>query len=144
MGVPIILSAAGDAGKGMLTLDLAMKVTGAFPMRNSFGGNVTEFGNVVIFTAEDDEAEMHRRIERLDPNNERFEYENELRVVSLPNVGGVFPVLQSVHGELTTSAEFERIYEQILQINNLKLIIFDPLASFVHADVNSDPSAVHP
>ena len=76
-------------GKGMLTLDLAMKVTGAFPMRNSFGGNVTEFGNVVIFTAEDDEAEMHRRIERLDPNNERFEYENEL-VVSLPNVGGVF------------------------------------------------------
>ena len=141
LGVPIILSAAGDAGKGMLTLDLAMKVTGAFPMRNSFGGNVTEFGNVVIFTAEDDEAEMHRRIERLDPNNERFEYENELRVVSLPNVGGVFPVLQSVHGELTTSAEFERIYEQILQINNLKLIIFDPLASFVHADVNSDPAS---
>ena len=93
-----------------------------------------------LSSAEDDEAEMHRRIERLDPNNERFEYENELRVVSLPNVGGVFPVLQSVHGELTTSAEFERIYEQILQINNLKLIIFDPLASFVHADVNSDPS----
>ena len=92
LGVPIILSAAGDAGKGMLTLDLAMKITGGFPMRNSFGGNVTEFGNVVIFTAEDDEAEMHRRIERLDPNNERFEYENELRIVSLPNVGGVFPV----------------------------------------------------
>ena len=61
--------------------------------------------------------------------------------MALPNVGGVFPVLQSVHGELTTSAEFERIYEQILQINNLKLIIFDPLASFVHADVNSDPAA---
>ena len=140
LGVPIILSAAGDAGKGMLTLDLAMKVTGGYPMRNSFGGNVTEFGNVVIFTAEDDEDEMHRRIERLDPRNERLEYENELRVVSLPNVGGVFPVLQSIHGELTTSAEFERIYEQILQINNLKLIIFDPLASFVHADVNSDPA----
>ena len=96
---------------------------------------------MVIFTAEDDEGEMHRRIERLDPNNDRFNYENELRVVSLPNVGGVFPILQSVHGELTTSSEFERIYEQILQMQNLKLIIFDPLASFVHADVNSDPSA---
>ena len=141
MGVPIILSAAGDAGKGMLTLDLAMKVASGIPMQNSFGGNVTEFGNVVIFTAEDDEGEMHRRIERLDPDDQRFHYEHELRVVSLPNVGGVFPVLQSVHGELTTSAEFERIYEQILQIANLKLIIFDPLASFVHADVNSDPAA---
>ena len=141
MGVPIILSAAGDAGKGMLTLDLAMKVASGTPMQNSFGGVVSEFGNVVVFTAEDDEAEMHRRIERLDPDNKRFHYENELRVVSLPNVGGVFPVLQSVHGELTTSEDFERIYEQILQISNLKLIIFDPLASFVHADVNSDPAS---
>ena len=141
MGVPIILSAAGDAGKGMLTLDLAMKVASGTPMQNSFGGTVSEFGNVVVFTAEDDEAEMHRRIERLDPDNKRFHYENELRVVSLPNVGGVFPVLQSVHGELTTSSEFERIYEQILQISNLKLVIFDPLASFVHADVNSDPAS---
>jgi hypothetical protein len=34
-----------------------------------------------------------------------------------------------------------RLYEQILQMNDLKLIIFDPLASFVHADVNSDPAA---
>ena len=64
-----------------------------------------------------------------------------MRIVSLPNVGGVFPILQSVHGELTTSEEFERIYEQILHMSNLKLIIFDPLASFVHADVNSDPAS---
>ena len=141
LGVPIILSAAGDAGKGMLTLDLAMKVASGKLMNASFGGNITEFGNVVIFTAEDDEGEMHRRIERLDPNNDRFNYSHELRVVSLPNVGGVFPILQNVHGELTTSSEFERIYEQILQMHNLKLIIFDPLASFVHADVNSDPAS---
>jgi len=141
LGVPIILSAAGDAGKGMLTLDLAMKVASGASMTSSFGANVTEFGNVVIFTAEDDEAEMHRRIQRLDPNNDRANYYHELRVVALPNAGGVFPILQNVHGEFTTSAEFERIYEQILQINNLKLIIFDPLASFVHADVNSDPAA---
>ena len=125
----------------MLTLDLAMKVASGIPMQKSFGGTVSEFGNVVVFTAEDDEAEMHRRIERLDPDDKRFHYDNELRIVSLPNVGGVFPILQSVHGELTTSEEFERIYEQILHMSNLKLIIFDPLASFVHADVNADPAA---
>ena len=141
LNVPIILSASGDAGKGMLTLDLGMKVASGLIGQNAFGGKVQEFGNVVIFTAEDDEGEMHRRIERLDPDGKRFYYQHELRVVSLPNFGGVFPIMQNIHGEYTTSQEFERIYEQILQISNLKLIIFDPLASFVHADVNADPAA---
>ncbi len=141
LGVPIIFSAAGDAGKGMMTLDLAMKVSSGQPMTSAFGDNITEFGNTIIFTAEDDEAEMHRRIERLDPNNSRFDYEHEIRIVSLPNVGGVFPILQETSDGYKTSVEFEKIYEQIIQMNNLKLIVFDPLASFVHADVNSDPAA---
>ena len=141
LNVPIILSASGDAGKGMLTLDLGMKVASGLPGENSFGGIVKEFGNVVIFTAEDDESEMHRRIERLDPDGKRFHYEHEIRIVSLPNFGGVFPIMQNIHGDYTTSQEFERIYEQISQISNLKLIVFDPLASFVHADVNADPAA---
>jgi hypothetical protein len=141
LGVPIIFSAAGDAGKGMMTLDLAMKVASGQPLAESFGSTIGEFGNVVIFTAEDDESEMHRRIERLDPNNLRFSYQHELRVVSLPNVGGVFPILQDTRDGYSTSDEFDKLYEQILQMNDLKLIIFDPLASFVHADVNADPAA---
>ena len=141
LGVPIIFSAAGDAGKGMMTLDLAMKVASGQPLSESFGSSIGEFGNVVIFTAEDDEAEMHRRIERLDPNNLRFTYRHELRVVSLPNVGGVFPILQDTRDGYSTSEEFNKLYEQLLQMNDLKLIIFDPLASFVHADVNADPAA---
>ena len=141
LGVPIIFSAAGDAGKGMMTLDLAMKVASGQPMSNAFGSEITEFGNAIIFTAEDDEGEMHRRIERLDEENARFNYEHELRIVSLPNVGGVFPILQETHDGYKTSVEFEKIYAQIIQMNNLKLIVFDPLASFVHADVNSDPAA---
>ena len=67
LGVPILFAAAGDAGKGMMTLDMGMKVASGKPMTNTFGGLVKEFGNVVIFTAEDDEAEMHRRVERLYP-----------------------------------------------------------------------------
>ena len=141
LGVPIIFSAAGDAGKGMMTLDLAMKVASGQPLAESFGSTIGEFGNVVVFTAEDDEAEMHRRIERLDTNNLRFNYQHELRVVSLPNVGGVFPILQETRDGYRTSDEFDKLYEQMLQMNNLKLIIFDPLASFVHADVNADPAA---
>jgi RecA-family ATPase len=90
IAVPIIFSAAGDSGKGMMTLDLAMKVSSGQPMSEAFGGHISEFGNSIIFTAEDDESEMHRRIERLDYDNNRSSYEHELRIVSLPNVGGVF------------------------------------------------------
>ena len=141
LGVPIIFSAAGDAGKGMMTLDMGMKIASGKPMTNAFGGLVREFGNVVIFTAEDDEGEMHRRIDRLDPFQERMNYAYDLKVVPLPNVGGVFPILTEVNGEFGTSQEFEKIYEQILKMKDLKLIVFDPLASFVHADVNADPAA---
>ena len=141
LGVPIIFSAAGDAGKGMMTLDMGMKIASGKPMTNAFGGLVKEFGNVVIFTAEDDEGEMHRRIDRLDPFQERMNYAYDLKVVPLPNVGGVFPILTEVNGEFSTSQEFEKIYEQILKMKDLKLIVFDPLASFVHADVNADPAA---
>lgn len=141
LGVPIIFAAAGDAGKGMMTLDLAMKVAAGKPMSNAFGGIVKEFGDVVIFTAEDDESEMHRRIERLDESGERFEYPNKLHVVPLPNVGGVFPILRESMGDYSETDEFKKIYEQIIQLENIKLIVFDPLASFVHADVNADPAA---
>ena len=141
LGVPILFAAAGDAGKGMMTLDMGMKIASGKPMTNAFGGLVKEFGNVVIFTAEDDESEMHRRVERLDPFEERHGYAHDLKIVSLPNVGGVFAVMNESGGEFGTTEEFEKIYEQILQISNLKLIVFDPLASFVHADVNADPAA---
>ena len=124
-----------------MTLDMGMKIASGKRMTNAFGGLVKEFGNVVIFTAEDDEAEMHRRVERLDPFEERQNYPYDLKIVSLPNVGGVFAVMNESGGEFGTTEEFEKIYEQILQMSNLKLIVFDPLASFVHADVNADPAA---
>ena len=141
LGVPIIFAAAGDSGKGMMTLDLAMKVAAGRPAQNAFGGMVREFGDVVIFTAEDDESEMHRRIERLDEAGLRFDYPNKLHVVPLPNVGGVFPILRDNMGDYSQTDEFKRIYDQLMQLDNLKLIVFDPLASFVHADVNADPAA---
>ena len=78
-------------------------------------------------------------IERLDESGLRFDYTNKLHVVTLPNVGGVFPILRDNMGDYSETDEFKKIYEQILQLNNLKLIVFDPLS--VHADVNADPAA---
>ena len=142
LGIPALFAAAGDSGKGLMTMDLAMKIASGKAFQSSFGGQIGEFGNTVIFTAEDDEAEVHRRISRLDPTGDRFDYEYQMRIVPLPNYGGVFPIMQQgMDKSYHSGEEFEKYYDQLLQIKDLKLIVFDPLASFVHADVNADPAA---
>ena len=141
LGVPVVFAAAGDSGKGMMTLDLAMKVASGASMQNAFGGLVAEHGDVILITAEDDKDEMHRRIARLDPHKYREHYDHKLRILPLPNLGGVFPIMQKFDHTYLMGEEFSRIYDQMLEMENLKLIIIDPLASFVHADVNADPAA---
>ena len=39
-----------------------------------------------------------------------------------------------------TTGEFTQIVRQLQQIEDLKLVVFDSLSSFVHADVNADPA----
>ncbi|HBY84674.1 MAG TPA: hypothetical protein DEO86_02250, partial [Colwellia sp.] len=59
LGVPVVFAAAGDSGKGMMTLDLAMKVSSGASMQSAFGGLVAEHGDAILLTAEDDKDEMH-------------------------------------------------------------------------------------
>lgn len=141
LGVPVVFAAAGDSGKGMMTLDLAMKVASGASMQNAFGGLVAEHGDAIILTAEDDKDEMHRRIARLDPLNYREHYDHKLRILPLPNLGGVFPIMQKFDNSYVMGDEFSRIYDQMLELDNLRLVVIDPMASFVHADVNADPAA---
>ncbi len=141
LGVTSILAAMGDTGKGMLLLDLALKVASRKDQPCGFGPLVTEHGSVVIFSAEDDMSEIHRRLERLDSQCERLKYKDRLFIVPLPNVSGSLTIIKSVSGKvIETSPEFELITKQLNKIKNLKLIVFDPLASFVHADLNTAPA----
>ena len=141
LGVTSILAAMGDTGKGMLLLDLALKVAASIDQVCGFGQLVTEHGSVVVFSAEDDTNEIHRRLERLDPKCERLKYKDRLFIVPLPNIGGSFAILKNVRGKVVEiSPEFESVMKQLSRIKDLKLIIFDPLASFIHADLNADPA----
>ena len=148
MGVVSILAAMGDTGKGMMTLDLALSVATGEPSSVSvspepmaFGGPVREFGTAVIFTAEDDLGEVHRRLQRLDPNELRLKIPERLIVVPLPNAGGPIPLVVSGKDGPEITPQFKLLRDQILRLRNLKLVVFDPLASFIHADVTSDPAA---
>ena len=136
-----ILSAQGDAGKGMLLLDLGLKVAGGkvdgMTDVSAFGNEVSAFGGVVILTAEDDKDEMHRRIEGIIAGRE---IKHPLYIVPLPNAGGPMPLVVPGRNGPEASYLWHELVAQIKEVKGIKLIVVDPLASFVMADVNADPA----
>lgn len=147
LGTAGLLVAMGDAGKGILTLDLALKV--ALPKHDNdgvldeapqaLGAEVTATGPAVILAAEDDRDEIHRRLHRLDPDSRRAGA--PLHVVPLPNAGGPVPIVKasSTDGPFVTP-EWVNLKASLAALGP-KLVVLDPLASFVHADINADPAA---
>jgi hypothetical protein len=141
-----ILAAAGDTGKGMLCLDLALKVACEYqaeilnPYPIAFGNSVMQHGKVVALLAEDDSGEIHRRLHNLDPDGKRFR-NDRLIIVPLPDAGGPVPlVVPGRNGPEATPMFFE-LREDLLSIEDLKLVIIDPMTSFIMADTTKDPIA---
>ena len=136
-----ILSAQGDAGKGMLLLDLGLKVAGGavsgLNVVEAFGNSLASHGAAIILTAEDDKDEMHRRVEGIRKGRE---LKHPLYIVPLPNAGGPMPFVVPGRSGPEASPLWHELVDQIQEISNVKLIVIDPLASFVMADVNSDPA----
>lgn len=140
MRVVTILAATGDAGKSMMLLNLALQVTSDNPLATSFGYPITQRGTAIIFTAEDDIEEVHRRLERLDPSNNRLKHPEKLIIVPLPSIGSPLSCIIKNKDGIKVSPEFLELKKQLLLIENLKLLVFDPLSSFVQADIAKDPN----
>lgn len=150
LGAAGMLAAAGGTGKGMLILDLALKVT-AMPATDgridvrpplAFGCTVAAHGHVIILSAEDNQDEIHRRIAGMDPGQVRRKASGDrLHVIPMPNAGGVSPLVVSARNGMETTPFYDEFKRQACEIDDLKLIVIDPLASFIHADINADPQA---
>ena len=137
-----LLAAMGGAGKSMLALDLALKVAGTpapewagldfnTPL-SAFGHVVQNHGPVVMFTAEDNRADVHRRIWRLGGKPPAHPF----ALIPLPSAGGPLPfVLPGGKDGPQPSPWWFEVKDQIKAMQP-KLIIFDPLASFALVDLN--------
>ena len=147
MNAVTLISAAGDAGKGLLLLDLALKVSrncgdgskneSILLPPESFGHPIIGRGKAVVIMAEDDKDEVHRRLFNLGMRGDE-----DLLAIPLPNACGPMPlVVKSTSGSELT-AEFFQLVEQIKALNPKPvLLIIDPLSSFIHTDINADPAA---
>ncbi len=96
-------------------------------------------GTAVIFTAEDDEREIHRRraaIGELAP-----EHESRLVIVPLPDAGGPLPLFRDTRKGFETTPGWDALTTELVGIRDLRLVVFDPLQAFVAAGINEDPAA---
>jgi len=147
MGAASLMAAMGGSGKGMLGLHLALQVACEYqgdllnPHPKAFGNDVLQRGTAVIFSAEDDHGEIHRRLEQIDPSSSRFASQGRLIVVPLPNTGGPSPIVVPGKNGPQATDFFLELKEQLLAINDLRLVIFDPLVNFAMVDINKDPGA---
>jgi hypothetical protein len=148
-GTPGIFAAVGDVGKSMLALRLALVVssypevatTADSPAGFSdtpcfFGQPILGRGAAVVLTAEDDADEVHRRIAGLDPSNIRLG--KPLFVVPLISTGGARAILTDGRNGPEPTPFWHELRTQLLAMPDLRLVVLDPLSSFVAADINKD------
>ena len=78
LGEPGLLPAMGGLGKSYLALDMALSiaagVAGFELPRTVLGGRIAVEGSAVMLTAEDSLNAIHRRLQRIDPDNRRLRH----------------------------------------------------------------------
>lgn len=140
LGIVAQLVAPGGTGKTMTSLQLGVSVATGQPFADLW--HVGEPGAVLMLLGEDDDMELHRRIENI--SNQMTARSEALTLL------GQNLYIKSVIGEdnLMTSADpvarevrhttfTERLILTAVQIPNLKLIVIDPASRFRGGDENA-------
>jgi len=127
---PGIIAAVGGVGKSLSMIQLALGVaTGG----NWWGKPIMQKGSSVIFAAEDDLNEVHRRIESLDPSGERFKSQYDVYVFPIPEQKEPMILLR----EEGVTSQAQELVEELKTIPNLKFVCFDPLQAFTTGNISS-------
>lgn len=147
-GVVHTLAAEGGAGKTFMCIDLGLRLAaaGGGLVTPWLGANVIpdhlQGGTVVMLTAEDDQQELHIRLDDIDPSGDlRRAAAGRFRTIPLVDVGGAFPLVAHGHGgEPAASTRWKWTLEQFDQIvedgGRIIAVIIDTLASTLHGEEN--------
>lgn len=148
LGCAGIFAATGGAGKGMLVLDLSLKVATPQPGGGMldikpmvFGHRVVASGAAVVIAAEDDWDELHRRLDRLDPEGRREHRDSRLYPIPLPSASGPMTLFTTSPEGTKTTPLWDRITAELAAIPDLRLVVFDPLACFINVSIDGDNNA---
>lgn len=147
-GVTGALVAPGGTGKSFMLMQLAAAVASGSPL---LGYEVPEPAGVLMLAAEDDREEIHRRMAAIvgsfhdrEPEPHEMEMLKELaaNLYIQPRVGEENRLtMRGPDGNVILSPLVDRIIATARQIENLKLIILDPVSRFRSGDENSSEDA---
>lgn len=142
-----VFAAPGDTGKGMLLVDLAVKVATPEPPGMdmnppmAFGHLVARRGAVVILSAEDDTDELHRRVLALHPDMAP-EAGARLHILPYPDMTGRSPTYMAGDAnKVDATQEFRDVYAEMKAIPDLALVVLDPLSAFASVDMTAASSS---
>lgn len=137
---PGLMASIGGIGKSMLALDLCLKV--AHGSGSWLGNPIVNSGSAVFLSGEDDANELHRRVHALDKEGKRFEGLNEVYALPIPSLKERIIVLGDNNSQgLHTTAQADELITALESIDNLKLVVIDPVQSFVSASISSSNEA---
>lgn len=131
-GLPGVLASGGGVGKTYLLLDLAIKVAyfNEADRATFMGHPVRKYGKVVMFLAEDDRDEVMRRLRAIDPFGTRGLEQERLMVVSMLDMDEPIQFGAKNYDVPVLTAQAKGIEEALMEIDDLALVVFDPLQSF--------------
>ena len=132
IGQPTLLYGDGGTGKSLLALQLCTSVALNIPWL----GMSVKNGGSIYFTAEDDEAELHRRIEKIcksfDVNIANL---SDMKIASMVGLDALFVTHDTAHSVLRPTPLLEHI-EAKIQCEQPALVVFDTLADIFAGDEN--------
>ena len=146
-GVVGVLAAAGGTGKSMATLQLAISVCTGLDWLEM---PIDKTGAVLMFSAEDDRDEIHRRLravlevysDNIDPfNTDAFKAHKAAiaeRLHVFDRVGKDNRLTAKLNGEIQRTAFVRWVVEAAQKVPDVALIVLDPLARFDGGDPNDN------
>ena len=145
LGKAAAVIAPGGSSKSQWLLQLAVGVASGVPVADQW--EIGERGSALVFFAEDDNDEIHRRIKRITDHLKLEGHgaalqgiEDRLRIFSTIGVDTLLTRRES-SGEVTRTGITERILKMAEQLTDLRLIVFDPASRFRGGEENSNEDA---
>ena len=132
VGQPTLLYGDGGTGKSLIALQLCASVALNLPWL----GMGVKSGRSIYFTAEDDEAELHRRIQKICLSNDvNITDLSDMEISSMVGLDALFVTHDTSHSVLRPTPLFEHI-EAKIQNEQPTLVVFDTLADIFSGDEN--------
>ncbi|MBC7173729.1 MAG: AAA family ATPase [Polyangiaceae bacterium] len=141
-----MLAAAGGVGKTAAVVRLAIAVALGKPWLGGWAPDVSKRGRVLLALAEEDAAEIHRRLYYVANQMELPDpllREAAGRIVALPLAGIPAPLIEQGADGKPVEGEALRVIRELLSEPGepWRLLIFDPLSRFGSADTEKDNAA---